>query len=133
MFRPRSSSWWSRSFWVCSCAFVAACSDATAPRPAPIDLAGKWRTASASSQHIDSATLANAFAQAPRTLGLRTLLVARNGYLIAEYYHPPVTVDSLSDVRSVTKSITSMLIGIAINRGDLPGVSERLDHLIPPS
>ena len=111
---------------------LAACSDATAPRPAPIDLSGGWRTASASSQHIDSAALANAFAQASSTLGLRTLLVARNGYLIAEYYHPPVTVDSLSDVRSVTKSITSMLIGIAIARGELPGVSVRLDQLIPP-
>jgi CubicO group peptidase (beta-lactamase class C family) len=76
--------------------------------------------------------LASAFAQAQNTLGLRTLLVARNGFLVAEYYHPPVTADSLSDVRSVTKSITSMLIGIAINRGELPGVSERLDQLIPP-
>ena len=65
-------------------------------------------------------------------MGLRTLLLARNGYLIAEYYHPPVTADSLSDVRSVTKSITSMLVGIAISRGELPGVSERLDQLIPP-
>lgn len=64
-------------------------------------------------------------------MGLRTLLVARNGYLIAEYYRPPLTADSLSDVRSVTKSITSMLIGIAISRGELPGLSERLDQLIP--
>ena len=120
---------------MCSCAFVAllgACSDAIAPRPAPIDLTGAWRTASASSQHIDSAALAHAFGQAANTLGLRTLLVARNGFLIAEYYHPPVTVDSLSDVRSVTKSITSMLIGIAIRNGQLPGVTERLDQLIPP-
>ncbi|HXB27855.1 MAG TPA: serine hydrolase [Gemmatimonadaceae bacterium] len=121
------------SSWSCAAvALLCACTDATAPRPAPIDLTGGWRTASASSQHIDSAALAAAFAQAPNTLGLRTLLVARNGFLIAEYYHSPVTADSLSDVRSVTKSITSMLIGIAINRGDLPGVSERLDQLVPP-
>jgi CubicO group peptidase (beta-lactamase class C family) len=116
-------------------ALVSACSDATtSPRPAPppIDLSQSWRTATAASQGIDSAALAAAFAQAPSTVGLRTLLVARNGFLIAEYYAPPVTVDSLSDVRSVTKSITSLLVGIAISRGELPGVSERLDQLIPP-
>ena len=61
------------------------------------------------------------------------MLVVRNGFLVAEYYHPPVTADSVSDVRSVTKSITSMLIGIAISRGELLGVSERLDQLIPPA
>jgi CubicO group peptidase (beta-lactamase class C family) len=42
-------------------------------------------------------------------------------------------MDSLSDVRSVTKSITSMLVGIAISRGELAGPSERLDQLIPPN
>ncbi|HZS60509.1 MAG TPA: serine hydrolase [Gemmatimonadaceae bacterium] len=137
MSRPLLSFFPSRSFSVSACALalLAACSDATTPRraPPPIDLAAGWRTASATSQHIDSATLANAFARAPNTLGLRTLLVARNGYLIAEYYHAPVTLDSLSDVRSVTKSITSMLVGIAISRNELPGITERLDQLIPPS
>ncbi len=114
---------------------AAACGDGTtAPRPAPppIDLSQPWRTTNPASQGIDSAQLAAAFARAPSTVGLRTLLVARNGFLVAEYYAPPVTVDSLSDVRSVTKSITSMLIGIAIDRGELPGVAEPLDQLIPP-
>lgn len=116
-------------------ALVCACSDATTsprPTPAPIDLSQPWRTAGPSSQGIDSAVLAAAFAQAPSTVGLRTLLVARNGFLVREYYAPPLTVDSLSDVRSVTKSITSMLVGIAITRGELPGLSERLSQLIPP-
>lgn len=125
----------SAPLWTVIVALVAAaCSDATTgphPAPAPIDLSQPWRTASPASEGIDSATLAAAFARAPSTVGLRTLLVARNGYLVDEYYAPPVTVDSLSDVRSVTKSITSMLVGIAISRGELPGLAERLDQLIP--
>jgi CubicO group peptidase (beta-lactamase class C family) len=110
-----------------------ACGDATSPRPAPapIDLSLPWRVAPAASQGIDSVKLATALVAARGVAGLRSLVVVRNAYLVAEYYAPPVTADSLNDVRSVTKSLMSMLVGIAIARGEIRGTDERLDRLIP--
>lgn len=63
---------------------------------------------------------------------MRSLLVVRHGRLIAEQYFGTVTADSLNDGRSVTKSITSLLVGIAISKKIITGTTERLDTLIHP-
>jgi CubicO group peptidase (beta-lactamase class C family) len=113
---------------------TAGCGESTAPggsRP-PIDLSAPWVVASPASQGVDSALLAVAYAAAARTAGLRSLLVARNGFLVGEQYFGTVTADSLSDVRSVTKSVMSLLVGIAIAHGALAGTDEPLDRLLHP-
>jgi CubicO group peptidase (beta-lactamase class C family) len=64
---------------------------------------------------------ADAHAEAlPRVL---SLLVVRHGHLVFEHYLHGNTLDSLNDVRSVTKSIVSSLVGIAVDRGVFPGVN----------
>jgi CubicO group peptidase (beta-lactamase class C family) len=84
------------------------------------------------SQHVNEAALANAYSRGQSTVGLHSLLVVRNGFLIREQYFGDATADRLQDVRSVTKSVMSLLVGIAIAQGVLPGTSERLDALIHP-
>ena len=49
--------------------------------------------------------------------GLRCLLISKDGQLIFEEYFQPYNPDSLEQVRSVTKSIMGILIGIAIDKG----------------
>jgi len=56
---------------------------------------------------------------------INSILVARNGKLVYERYFTG-DASTLRDTRSVTKTITGMLIGIAIARGALPGVDARV-------
>lgn len=79
---------------------------------------------------IDSQMLASAFLSAGKIDHLRSLLVSRNGVLVAEEYFGTQAPDSLHEVRSVTKSVTSILIGIAIDRGYLQSVDQPIaEHL----
>jgi CubicO group peptidase (beta-lactamase class C family) len=113
---------------------LAGCGDSTsvAPKQLPVDLSQPWLVATPASQDVDSAALAAAYARGESTVGLRSLIVVRNGHLIGERYYGAVTADSLNDVRSVTKSVTSLLVGIAIARGLITGTSERLGTLVHP-
>jgi CubicO group peptidase (beta-lactamase class C family) len=84
------------------------------------------------SQRIDERMLAGAFARGQSTPGLRSLLVVRNGCVVGEQYFGDATPESLEDVRSVTKSVMSLLVGVAIAHGAITGTSERLDVLLQP-
>ncbi|MDP3177639.1 MAG: serine hydrolase, partial [Spirochaetaceae bacterium] len=58
--------------------------------------------------------------------GIHSLLVVRNGYLVSETYFEGRDKDTLAEVYSVTKSVISILTGIAIDRGDIADVSRTL-------
>ena len=45
---------------------------------------------------------------------IHSLLIVRNGYVVLDAYFYPFHAGQVHDVASVTKSITSTLIGIAI-------------------
>jgi hypothetical protein len=49
--------------------------------------------------------------------GVDSIVVARNNVLVAEAYYNGYGRDTLHDVRSASKSITSVLAGIAIEQG----------------
>jgi CubicO group peptidase (beta-lactamase class C family) len=63
---------------------------------------------------------------------MKCLLVARNGVLVSEeYFQEEDGPESQHDVRSVTKSLTSALIGIAIEEGFIENVDQTLaDFLV---
>lgn len=69
--------------------------------------------------------------------GIRSLVVSHESEIIREGYYNNTTSgpDSIIDVRSVTKSIMSTLIGIAIDKGYIDNVdqtlSEYIDTLVP--
>ncbi|KRB11399.1 serine hydrolase [Lysobacter sp. Root690] len=50
-----------------------------------------------------------------------SIVVAKDGKLVYEAYFNKGGVDVLNDVRSATKSVTSLLVGAAIDRGLIPG------------
>ncbi len=55
-----------------------------------------------------------------------SVLVSRHGSVVHERYHDDGGPDALRDTRSATKTVTGMLVGIAIDRGELPGVETPL-------
>ncbi|HSW31385.1 MAG TPA: serine hydrolase [Longimicrobiales bacterium] len=89
----------------------------------------------AEGQGIDAGGLAQAVASARKTGTVHSLLVERHGVLVAEAYFAGHARDSLSLVWSVTKSLTSTLVGIALADGHLQSLDEPIgpyvDGLVP--
>lgn len=100
---------------------LAACGDGPAipPLEAPLDLAAPWETANPGAAGIDGGLLEQADAAARAIPRMRSLLVVRHGRLVHEAYYGDRDRDTRADSRSVTKSIVSTLVGIAIDRGVL--------------
>ena len=62
---------------------------------------------------------------------VRGVVIVRHGTLVAETYFGDFTSTSLKNVHSVSKSVTSLAVGIAMDRGMLPSVDARLADLLP--
>lgn len=109
--------------------FVA-CTDAVLQRDSqtahPLDgyfPLGEWRTSSPEAQGFDADALVKMFDQiAADHVPIHSLQIVRHGHLIVDAYFFPFQKDRRHDVASVTKSITSSLIGQAIQDGTIANV-----------
>jgi CubicO group peptidase (beta-lactamase class C family) len=91
-----------------------------------------WLTSTPERQGIDSEKLAGALDRArERSLDIHSLLIARNGHLVLEAYFHPYDGTTVHDLASVTKSITTSLVGIAIDEGRIRSAKEPLLSLYP--
>jgi CubicO group peptidase (beta-lactamase class C family) len=91
-----------------------------------------WRTAPPETQGLDPARLAGLNAAiATSQLNVHSVLVVRNGYIVAETYAPPYTAETRHANFSVTKSFISTLVGIAIDRRLISGVRAPVVGLFP--
>lgn len=86
----------------------------------------------ADKQNIDVVQLTNAFASAVQIEDLQGLAVARNGVIVAEEYFNNANPepDLNLHVMSVTKSITSTLVGIAVEEGYISSVNQTLSYFL---
>jgi CubicO group peptidase (beta-lactamase class C family) len=73
---------------------------------------------------LDSARLAAALDHAAGLPRLRALVIARHGEVLAERAFRGPGLDAPANVKSVSKSILSALVGIAIAEGHLEGVDQ---------
>jgi CubicO group peptidase (beta-lactamase class C family) len=89
----------------------------TVPGAAPRDL-----------QTLPDEALRAATAQLPR---LQSLLVSRRGSLVFEHYAKGAGPARLANVKSVSKSIISTLVGIAIDRRILESVNQPIARFFP--
>ncbi|MGE5222107.1 MAG: serine hydrolase domain-containing protein [Omnitrophica WOR_2 bacterium] len=86
-----------------------------------------WRASSPEEQGMDSHKLAQMLEDIQKQqLGLHSLLVIRNGYLVSETYFEPYRQDTQHVLYSCTKSFISTLIGIAMDKAYI----DRTDHRI---
>ncbi len=87
----------------------------------------EWKRASPESQGMDSNALLETIRRKDfDAVGLHSLLVIRNGYIVTEAYRYPYTASTRHIMNSVTKSFTSTTLGIAIDDGLIKGVHERV-------
>ena len=61
--------------------------------------------------------------------GINSLLIVRHGYLVTERYFNGTTAATAATVQSVTKSVTSLLAGIAVDKGLLAADARVLEVL----
>ncbi len=115
--------------------FVAGCRSATdAPPGLPVnaDLSTEWPQATPEAQGFDPAKLGIAFAVARSQPYLKSMLVLRNGYLVGEEYFAQDDDTTIAEVRAVTTSFMSSLIGIAIEEGHIASLDQSIaDYLVP--
>ena len=91
-----------------------------------------WRASTPEQQGVDSESLLKAidFVE-ERELNIHSLLVIRNGYIVADATFYPFTSNSKHDVASVTKSFTSTLIGVALRQGYIKSLQQPLLSFFP--
>jgi len=109
-------------------------SDAQSSRPVQIWPTTGWATSTPEDQGMDSAVLSDIYDHVRDSgASIRNMLVVRHGYLVAEEYFTPIMYD-MNDthiVFSVTKSVVSSLIGIAIDNGFIDNTSQLLLDFFP--
>ncbi|HVS65311.1 MAG TPA: serine hydrolase [Thermoanaerobaculia bacterium] len=91
-------------------------------------LEGQVRT---STRGLDGTLLAQAYRRAAELPRLHSLLVARHGDLAREEYFGGPGRDRAVNVKSVSKSVLSALVGIAIAEGHLEGLDQPVAPLFP--
>lgn len=109
------------------------------------EVADEWPVTSAEKAGLDPARLCalDGWLDEQPVSDIHGLVMVRAGVLVYEAYRRgddrvlaerlgvvPHDADTLHDIRSVTKSVTSLLVGIAVDRGLLEGVDRPvLDYL----
>lgn len=91
-----------------------------------------WRTSSPEEQGMDPAMLVQMFESIDqRKLGIDSVIIVRNGYIVEEKYYPPYTKNTRHELYSCTKSFISALVGIAIDEGYIDSVNQRVLDFFP--
>ena len=97
----------------------------------PGGVAAEWDIAAPDSQGIEPAALAGVLRDGAQLPALRAMVVVRNGTLVGERYYNGASTDDLLPINSVTKSVCSMLVGQALQRGLLPDLDATVGQLLP--
>ena len=91
-----------------------------------------WSVAEPADHGVDASLLADVDTRAVDEVpAISALLAVRHGYLIFERYYNGLMAEDPINVRSVTKSVTSTLAGVALRTGLLSGLDARTGDLIP--
>src|SRR5688572_6124666 len=91
-----------------------------------------WPTATPEEIGIDSAPLAEMFDFIrERQIPVHSIQLVRRGRLVLDAYFYPYDGRTRHDVASVTKSITSTLVGLAIERGYIRDVQQPVLGFFP--
>ncbi len=90
-----------------------------------------WNLSTPKEQNLDEDLVAELYNDASHLETIYSLLVIKNGYLVGEKYYKKGSIDQLSKRASVTKSYVSALMGIALNKGCIKSVDEKMIDYFP--
>jgi len=97
----------------------------------PKDLEDGWKTKSLKSLQVDTSRVYKLFSQLKnREHKIHSVLLVRNGHIIIEEYFNGQSADLQHDLRSATKSIRSLLMGIAIDEGFIDSVNDPISKYL---
>ena len=66
-----------------------------------------------------------------KDIHLHSLLIVRNGYLVTEAYFEPYNEATYHQMESMTKSVTGILMGVAIDKGYIKSADQQLLSFFP--
>jgi CubicO group peptidase (beta-lactamase class C family) len=90
-----------------------------------------WEVSTPGEQGLDPALIDEVYENAAELETLYSLLVIKDGFLIAEQYFNGGAVDEQTLIQSATKSYISALVGIAIEQGCLSSVDQKMLAFFP--
>jgi CubicO group peptidase (beta-lactamase class C family) len=91
-----------------------------------------WRESAPVYQDLNAARLDQARDELTQHYpNIHSLLIVRNGYLVYEHYTNGMGPEMPQNVKSVTKSVLSALVGLAIQTGDINSLKDRLGDFFP--
>ncbi len=100
------------------------------PSEAPPEPEWDWQTAAPEDQGLNGSALPAIHADYD-SFPLLTAVIVKNGYIVDEYYKDGYDEDSRFVLNSASKSVTSALVGIAIDQGYIEGVDVPLSEYLP--
>ena len=90
-----------------------------------------WEVSTPGKQGLDPLLVAKMYYRASELETIYSLLVIKDGYLIAEDYFNEGFIDQKDRLQSVTKSFTSALVGIALEQGYISSLDQKLLDFFP--
>jgi len=91
----------------------------------------KWQTTTPAEVGLDPDSLNSVVARARAIPGMTSLLVIRHGQIALEEYFHGGSRGEPALVASITKTVTSYLVGIALERGLIDSLNQPLIQLVP--
>lgn len=113
---------------------LAAATAGIAQNPATTQPLGiDWRSSSASAAAIDTSLIDHLYSQMEEDehQDLKGIVIVRDGRLVSERYFNGDSAETLHDIRSATKSITSMAMGIAIEQHLVRSTEDTIAPYLP--
>jgi CubicO group peptidase (beta-lactamase class C family) len=90
-----------------------------------------WDAAAPEAKGMRAGVVADTLKAGESLPGLRALLVAHRGVLVAERYYAGANAETLQPINSATKSVCSMLVGLALRDGRLKSLDDTVAQLLP--
>lgn len=82
--------------------------------------------------YVNEQQLNNAFTTLSNVQGMKSIVISRNDTIVKEQYFNSSGSNIAHDVRSVTKTVTALLIGIAIDKGYISSTEDEIGTYLSP-
>jgi CubicO group peptidase (beta-lactamase class C family) len=91
-----------------------------------------WKVSTPEEQGMSSSTLIDGINKLKKdSTNIHSLLVIRNDHIVLDAWFYPFQKNYVHDIASVTKSVASLLIGIAIDKGFIKSEDDRVLEYFP--